>query len=298
MDRYRAILIPLDGSAFAESALPLAIGLAEQGRATLHVVHVAASAFEVTAMREYLDAVRDRFAHRVQAGIRTALLTGTTEDAIADHVRAQAVDLVVLATHGRGGVSRAWLGSVAEALLATLPVPVLLHRPAAAPTDAAMAPALPRSLFVPIDRSEVAPVILSAVATLAGIVDAEVVLAMVIAPMDVRAEVVSRVRFTSDELSAAAHDEAARAYLESAAEPLRAAGLRVRVAVFRDTHAATGILQGAEALGCDLIAMATHARRGWSRVVLGSITDKVVRGTSKTMLLTRPGDPALAHGDR
>jgi nucleotide-binding universal stress UspA family protein len=294
---YRAILIPLDGSAFAESALPLAIGLAERSKAVVHIVHVASSALEVVAMREYLDAVRDRFAHRVGAGIQTELLTGTTEEVIAEYVTARGIDLVVLATHGRGGVSRAWLGSVAESLIAALRTPVLLHRPTAGPTDGAVGAVLPRSVFVPIDRSEVAPGILTAVEQLATVVGAEVVLAMVIAPMDVRAEVVSRMRFETDEVSAAQHGDAAREYLEALADPMRARGLRVRVEVFQDTHAATGILQGAASAESDVIAMATHARRGWSRVVLGSITDKVVRGTSKTMLLNRPVDPAAANGD-
>ncbi len=294
---YRAILIPLDGSAFAESALALAIGLAERSAAVVHIVHVAAAPQEAVAMGEYLDAVRARFAHRVGAGIRTALLTGTPEEVIAAYVDAEGVDLVVLATHGRGGVRRAWLGSVAEALITALRTPVLLHRPTAAPTDGAAEPALPRSVFVPIDRSEVAPGILTAVEPFAGVVGAEVVLAMVIAPLDVRAEVVSRMRFASGDESAAVHGAAARAYLEALAEPMRARGVRVRVAVFQDTDAATGILQGAAASEADVIAMATHARRGWTRVAMGSVTDNVVRGTSKTMLLNRPVDVVTAPGD-
>jgi nucleotide-binding universal stress UspA family protein len=248
----------------------------------------------VVAMREYLDGVRDRFAHRISGGIHTEILSGATDAVIAQYVEAQGVDLVVLATHGRGGVSRAWLGSVAEALLSALSVPVLLHRPTAAPTDGAVGTVLPRSIFVPIDRSEVAPGILGPVERLATVVGAEVVLAMVIAPLDVRAEVVSRVRFAMDDDAAATHGDAAREYLEALAAPLRARGVRVRVEVFQDTHAPTGILQGAAATESDVIAMATHARRGWARVVLGSITDKVVRGTSKVMLLNRPADPATA----
>jgi nucleotide-binding universal stress UspA family protein len=293
---YRALLVPLDGSAFAESALALAIGLAERSKAALHLVHVASSSLEVVAMRDYLDGVRDRFAHRVSGGITTEILSGSTDEVIAAYVDTHGVDLVVMATHGRGGVSRTWLGSVAEALLGTLRVPILLHRPGTTPTDGGVGPTLPRMVFVPIDRSEVAPGILAAAEQLAGVVGAELVLAMVIAPLELRAEVVSRVRFSMDEDALARQGDAAREYLEALAEPLRARGLRVRVEVFQDTNAATGILQGAAATEADVIAMATHARRGWSRVVLGSITDKVVRGTSKTMLLNRPADSATAHG--
>jgi nucleotide-binding universal stress UspA family protein len=294
---YRAILVPLDGSAFAESALPLATGLAERTGAALQLVYVTASGLEEREMREYLEGVRERVAHRVPGGVQVTTLTGPVGVAVSEQVAAEGVDVVVLATHGRGGVSRAWLGSVAESLVATLTVPVLLVRPPTGPDAAPLAWAPPRRIIVPVDRSEGALAVLPEAARLARAVGAELLLTMVIAPLDVRAETVSRIRFTVSPEEAAEQQAAAREFLEAHVELLDREGVRARAEVLTHVHPATAILEAAAEADAEVIAMATHARRGVSRVVFGSVTDKVVRGTTRTMLLLRPAEPAPAHGD-
>jgi nucleotide-binding universal stress UspA family protein len=94
------------------------------------------------------------------------------------------------------------------------------------------------------------------------------------------------VQLNADILSDA--KESAAEYLEEQAERMRRRGLRVTVSVAVDPQAAHGILAEAEAVGCDLISMATHGRGGVSRVVLGSAADKVLRGTKVPVLLYRP----------
>ncbi len=126
---YRHISVPLDGSTFAASALPLAIGLAEKTRAVLHLVHVAESKDDVAAMRAHLAELKAGAESRVPGGVQAAIVMGEVAMAIATYADEHEVDVVVLATHGRGGVSRAWLGSVAEILISTLPMPVLRQRP-------------------------------------------------------------------------------------------------------------------------------------------------------------------------
>jgi nucleotide-binding universal stress UspA family protein len=84
--------------------------------------------------------------------------------------------------------------------------------------------------------------------------------------------------------------ETAAEYLEERAEEMRRRGLRVTVSVAVDPQAANGILAEADAVGCDLIAMATHGRGGMSRFVLGSAADKVLRGTHLPLLLYKPTD--------
>jgi nucleotide-binding universal stress UspA family protein len=288
----RAVLVPLDGSAFAESALPLAAGLAERSGAPLHLVYVAASALEVREMREYLDGVRQRVAHRCRGGVHTEALSGDVGPAIAGYVQGHDVGTVVLATHGRGGVSRAWLGSVAERLVGTLTIPVLLVRPPAAPSDAAVTGALPQRILVPLDRSELSASVLPPAAALARALDAELLLTMVIAPLEVRAESVSRIRFAVDPATAAEHQAAALDFLEAHVGLLQRDGVRARASVLTHLHPATAILEAAAEADAGIIAMSTHARRGAQRVLFGSVTDKVVRGTSRAVLLTRPADPA------
>jgi len=79
----------------------------------------------------------------------------------------------------------------------------------------------------------------------------------------------------------------AQAYLDGVAAPLRGRGLRVETRVVAEEQPALGILREAEAVGADLIAMETHGRHGLSRLLRGSVADKVVRGGVVPVLLHR-----------
>ena len=252
---YRHILVPLDGSTFAASALPLAIGLAEKTRAVLHLVHVAESKDDVAAMRAHLAELKAGAESRVPGGVQAAIVMGEVAMAIATYADEHEVDVVVLATHGRGGVSRAWLGSVAEILISTLPMPVLLQRP---PASAALplSRTLPTKVFVPLERSGASAAILPHAELLATELGAELILATVIAPMEVRAAALVQMHVPLDDTMIASRQASATRFLAEVAEPLRARGLVVQT------------------------------------TVLGSTTDKVTRGTSKMMLLTRPTEEA------
>ena len=69
---------------------------------------------------------------------------------------------------------------------------------------------------------------------------------------------------------------------------MRRRGLRVTTSVLVDAQAGHGILQETDTVGCDLIAMATHGREGLGRAILGSVTDKGVRGSHVPLLIYRP----------
>ena len=93
-----------------------------------------------------------------------------------------------------------------------------------------------------------------------------------------------------EELAAAGGQEA-EDYLERVAERLRARSLQVRTRVVADLHPAAAILREAAVSDVDLVALATHGRRGLSRLFLGSVADKVVRGAAASVLLCRPLAP-------
>jgi nucleotide-binding universal stress UspA family protein len=147
---YKRILVAVDGSHCSDLALDHAIGLAAICDAELQVVHVIDNGYLKYDMG-YVD-LTDLRAGLIKGG--EALLAEAQEKAKARHVRCQtvmideivalgdiahqirqlvessAVELVVLGTHGRHGVSRLLLGSVAESLARQCPVPVLLVRAA------------------------------------------------------------------------------------------------------------------------------------------------------------------------
>jgi nucleotide-binding universal stress UspA family protein len=141
VEQLENALLPLDGSSLAEEALPLAEALAGAPLRSVKILRVIPSQEDVAAASAYVAAV----AHRLtQAGLDAAPEVSIGEPAtkIAEH--AQTVDLVVLATHGRGGFDRLRHGSVAEQATRYLDVPVLLVRAhdkagaaGAAPSEAA-----------------------------------------------------------------------------------------------------------------------------------------------------------------
>src|SRR5262245_58620128 len=130
----RSILVPLDGSPFGEHALPLALSLARRAGASLQLVHVhvpVAPAFSkgfipneavwdvklLEQSKDYLNATARRLAAVSSVPTQPVLLHGSVPDAILERLRSTNVDLVLMTTHGRGPLARAWLGSVADELV-------------------------------------------------------------------------------------------------------------------------------------------------------------------------------------
>jgi nucleotide-binding universal stress UspA family protein len=121
--RYQSLLVPLDGSAFSEQALPLAARIARLARARLRVVRVhapllvvdgIASVYEVEQERtreqerSYLAGVARRLEGLAGVPVESPLRSGRVADALHDEAVATGADLVVMCTHGRGALSRLW----------------------------------------------------------------------------------------------------------------------------------------------------------------------------------------------
>ncbi len=125
------VIVPLDGSTFAETALEAAASLAEDLRAKLILVSVEEDPAGLHAARPYLPMVRTRLAEKhPQLAIDTDVRVGDAAFGIEQMVAQHEAALVVIATHGRGGAMRSILGSVAGKLVQTCDVPVVLMRPA------------------------------------------------------------------------------------------------------------------------------------------------------------------------
>jgi len=145
---YRKILVPLDCSALAESALPHVRALAKGGDAVevvlLKVIEVDvfpipksyARSFDFDALRKaYLEEARqylDDLQTQLSAEgikVKVEMLEGKAGQVIADYARQNGVDLIVIATHGYTGMKQLVFGSVALKVLHESTVPVLLIRP-------------------------------------------------------------------------------------------------------------------------------------------------------------------------
>jgi nucleotide-binding universal stress UspA family protein len=183
-DQRLRILVPLDGSAFAEEALRPAEGLTRALGAELHLLRVVVpppSSFappgsnphdptlffapetELTAARDYLETVAARFA-RAGLPVHSSAEVGEAAAMIADGARTLGCGLIAMATHGRSGLGRLVLGSVATGVVQHARVPLMLLRPTAlarpvagaTPTQAAAPPSgpPPSTLAVPLSPAE------------------------------------------------------------------------------------------------------------------------------------------------
>ena len=146
--KVTTILVPLDGSALAEAALAPAIELARANNAKLVLLrateaHAApltdlteAQVAAVRGAEEYLDSVRTRINAVELAAVDTSVWYGPPAEAIVEAARFRRADLIVMSSHGRSGVGRLVLGSVAETVLRASTVPILLLRPSNVPAAA------------------------------------------------------------------------------------------------------------------------------------------------------------------
>lgn len=294
---YKQIVVPLDGSTFAEAALPLALSLSRKTRAAIHIVSVVepipAFAYEdwEAAAREwsedYLENVAERTRAEAGGEVSTGLRSGHVVETLLTEAGAKHADLIVMATHGRGALSRAWLGSVADAIVRQAKMPVLFVRPSEEKPQA-IKPVELETVLIPLDGSDLSEEALEHATELGEIFGSAYHLTRVVAyPLDIASPYLPYTVQMNQNILADAKESAAE-YLEERADRMRRRGLRVTTSVAVDAQAGHGILSEAEAVGCDLIAMATHGRSGVGRLVLGSAADKVLRGTQVPLLLYRP----------
>jgi nucleotide-binding universal stress UspA family protein len=295
---FRTIMVPLDRSPLAEQALPLAQDLAWRAGATLDLVgaHGLYSLADSAAGRLPYSAAEDAEFRRLEhlyleeaanhltasrlVPIRTAVLDGFVVDALLDRQRATSADLIVMTTHGRGPVSRALLGSVADELIRRTPVPVLLLRPRSESAPHQPEPVL-NHVLIALDGSPLAEQVLPPAFELARLWEARCTL--------IRVFQSSQPPSVHTSCRPCAPEEAeAMAYLEAIARQARAEGLRVDARIVTSRHVAETLLAQAHELPGNVIALATHGRGGLHRMLVGRVADQVIRGSAAAVLIFRP----------
>jgi nucleotide-binding universal stress UspA family protein len=152
--KFDRILVPLDGSPLSEAALELAADLARQASSTIvllraaeaHVLPGADPTDEQVRVVGEAEAYLARAAQRLRAqGIKeveTSVWYGAPATSIAEAARVRRAGLIVMSSHGRSGFGRLVLGSVAESVLRSTTIPILLVRAPGAPLDT-LAPGAP-----------------------------------------------------------------------------------------------------------------------------------------------------------
>ena len=299
---YRTILVPLDGSAFSERAIPLALRIARHTGAALELTHVhghvtyggSAPAPDrrldtdiKQGMREELEALRDRVAAKAGLPVTASFLEGEVVPALQGHIESRGIDLVVMTTHGRGGVSRAWLGSVADALVRRLHVPVLLSRARTTGRGGVDAPPV-RRVLVSLDGSPFAEQVLERALRLGTPNRTEYLLLRVVTPMPTVPLPYPGGDAPIHESELQWQEHQAEGYLTAVAERIRRPGVPVNVRVVTHAQPARAILDVARERDADLIALSAHGHGALGRMMLGSVADKVIRGAAVPTLVYRP----------
>ena len=299
--RIRSILVPLDGSVPAEQAIPMAVSIAERAGSKVKLVLVhqplllmepgpAFAKMELAmrkADREYLRSVVSRLRGRLGRALTSAVLQGPVAPTLARYSRELGTDLLVMTTHGRGGIRRAWLGSVADQLIRTAEVPMLVIRPTeTGPVESSV---VPSELLVPLDGSKLAEGVLGTVAQLARLWDAEISLVQVVRPVVLTSDPPLPFPAGYSDQVTRIHREAAQDYVRGVAERLRNSGVKASGVAVIGGGVAETLLDLARPERVQLLAVATHGRGGLRRLVLGSVADKLVRGAEVPVLVVRPG---------
>lgn len=303
---YASILVPLDGSHFAEEAIPHALDLVRRAGARLHLVTVRTPTAALLAglagrygesgaadpEQLYLDRICERLCDELGESVSFSLLDPPVADALNDYIDEHGIDLVVMTTHGRGGLSRAWLGSVADALIRRVTVPVLLFRPGMEQRSTSF-----RHILVPLDGSAESEAAVPRALELGQLTGARYTLLRIVQMPFLMEGLTSAelLRVDADELDRRRGD--AERYLHTLADRMDK-GPDVRTTTLLHERPADAILAHARDCDADLIVMATRGLGGWKRMVLGSVADKVLRGAEQPVLLYHPPDVTLAADEK
>lgn len=274
---FRSVLVPLDGSPFSEQALPLAEMVGRVAGTRFHLVRVEDPESGGPDKESYLTDIAERLRG---SGIEADYVTlhGKVVDAIESRAKQVDADLIVMATHGRKGIERLRLGSVAEGLVSRGIAPMLLLHPA--PDGESSVPEAIDRVVVALDQSWFAQSILDPLErfgkavgvsnyTLVHVADGKGVGKAGWAPLStIQARAMERIAPLRERLGS---DVSVDVQLIVASDP------------------SDGILGVAEQTGADLIAMTTHGMTGLRSTLVGSVAAQVLRKWNGPLLVERPG---------
>jgi nucleotide-binding universal stress UspA family protein len=292
----RLILVPLDGSDLAAQALPFALSVALHTGAALSLVQVISRPEDAAMSPRFVPLLEERLPEvvldtcsylnglanelrqmaanqRQDIRIDYNVAFGKAPASINEYAARIGADLIVLSTHGRSGILRLALGSVADELLRHTHLPTVVVRPRETAPCLGRLPA-PYPILVPLDGSEIAERVLPLAVELGQSFQSVLILFHADSPVG-RAPA-----SPCQEL----HAGAATAYLEKVADSLRAQNAQVRTIV-RPGRPVPALLTVAEELNVGLIAMTTHGRSGLRRAVYGSVADAIIRHSARPVLV-------------
>jgi nucleotide-binding universal stress UspA family protein len=305
---YKRVLVPLDGSELAEVVFSYATELSarleldlillhvvdphERDLVPLHRAYVERAAEVLRRQSEELQKKANIQPKAEGVVARGELAVGHPAEEILECALRHDIDLILMATHGRSGIKRWALGSVADKVLRVSKTPVCLVR--AGLSEEIVHDKWPSiTMLVPLDGSELAELVIPHVEALAkqlGPKLVDVVLLRVCEPPAVSSDYPPTADLTWEEHQAremARPTTVCEEYLAKVQEQLKGVGLKARLVVLKGKPA-DEITDYANKNLVNLIVMSTHGRSGIGRWAYGSVADRVLLGVSSPIFLVRP----------
>jgi nucleotide-binding universal stress UspA family protein len=295
---YTRMLVPLDGSKVAEQVLPYARFLGRALAIPLELLEVVdPEAHTLLAKPEqgrYVDTILAEIIERSKSylaaiaqsfqgsHVNCLVEKGKAEEVVIERAAMDKNTLIVMATHGRSGIQRWVLGSIADNILHGAANHVLLVR--ATDQGKTDGEAVLKTVVVPLDGSPLSERVLPDVAELAKKIKLAVVLVRAYAlPPSVSGDDFGL--YSADLLDQL--ESEAKDYLAGKVKDLKTKGLEDVSSVVQIGYGAEEIITLARNTPDNFIAMCTHGRTGVKRWVFGSVTERVVRHSGDPVLIIR-----------
>lgn len=302
---FKKMLVPLDGSKLAANALQPALFLAKATDGLILLLRVPV--YQKTRLPEKVTAVYNRLRppeekqwvqQRVERYLKSVrqlalgqeinfealVVDGDPASVIVDTAESQDVDLIIMSTHGRGGLARWWLGSVTQKVLRATQRPILIVR----------SETLPARTLVTLDGSAAAEAALAPAQTMARLFGTPLTLLRVLEPLEADEEdeadnetdlPAAEIAALSDRLMQARREEATT-YLADIKAGLAAEAMVVETAVVAGPPGPT-ILNFVKDNQINLIVMSSHGQSADARWAYGSVTEKVIHAAEQSVLVVR-----------
>ncbi len=298
---FTKMMVPLDGSDLAEGILPYVTHFAKGlGIPITLLTVIDQGAFElpkrssVMASESEMFGALERMVKERLDGVAAALMAqgvnasttvahGKPEEQIVRTAQREGCDIIAMSTHGRNMIARGVLGSITNKVMHSSGIPVLTIAPNRA-KEHQDNPAQPISgLLAPLDGSELAESSIESIADLALKMRLNVTLVRAVQLGGAYSSYVESSAFVDARIQAEIEDEA-QEYLQGVADDLQAQGIEVDCQVVTGTPSIV-ITQASNERQNDVIVLTTHGRSGFSRFVLGSVAETLIRTSGAPVLV-------------
>lgn len=282
---FKKVLVPLDGSDESNSVLPYVIDLAKRFNSAIFVIGVGIGSKQRRVnhlLKEYINEICGRLRNE-NIDAKSVMTYGVPADEINAYAEKNNIDLITMATHGRGGITRWWIGSVAEKVICESIRPVLLVRSHQIDQTKAFNKVTIKNIIAPLDGSDLGESALPNAEAIALATGASMLLLHIYTP-----PAGLEVNLFGPDLKGIlkSMSDSAEKYLHGIANDLINRGISTRCRVTSGDPADIIVEEAKKHPDC-IIAMSTHGRSGIARWILGSVADKVLHEATIPIWLVR-----------